>query len=94
MRSGLTGGSVGRRVLHAVSMLAESKHCCNEQGRLFYHQGRCVSVAGEEGGGTNLLLALVIIPLTTHTYRRGAPFLLLTQTPPTVGCPLRVALQY
>ena len=31
----------------------------------------------EGGGGTRLLLALVIWPLTTHPFRDGPPFLLL-----------------
>ena len=34
---------------------------------------------------TNLLLALVIWPLTTHPFRDGAPFLLLLETPPACG---------
>ena len=41
------------------------------------------------GGGTHLLLALVIRPLTTHPFRDGAPFLLLIGTPPTFGRSLR-----
>ena len=32
-----------------------------------------------------MLLALVISPLTTHPFQDGAPFLLLTETPPTFG---------
>ena len=46
---------------------------------------------GEGGGGgrTHLLLALVILPLTTHLFRAGAPFLLLLETPPTFGRSLR-----
>ena len=35
-----------------------------------------------KGGGTHLLLALVLGPLTTHPFRDGAPFLPLTETPP------------
>ena len=38
-----------------------------------------------EGGGTHLLLALVISSLTTHPFRDGAPFLLLVQTRTTFG---------
>ena len=41
------------------------------------------------GGGTHLLLALAIWPLTTHPFRDGAPFLLLIETPPTFGRSLR-----
>ena len=46
---------------------------------------------GERGEGrrTRLLLALVIWPFTTHSFRDGAPFLLLLETPPTVGRSLR-----
>ena len=36
-----------------------------------------------------LLLALVISPLAMHRFRDGAPFLLRTETPPTVGRSLR-----
>ena len=43
----------------------------------------------EWGGGTLSLLALVIVPLTTHPFRDGAPFLLLVETPPTYGRSLR-----
>ena len=43
------------------------------------------------GGGGLLIccLALVIRPLTTHPFRDGAPFLLLIETPPTLGRSLR-----
>ena len=37
------------------------------------------------GGGTHLLIALVISPLTTYPFRDGAPFLLLIEIPPTFG---------
>lgn len=37
------------------------------------------------GGGTQLLLALVVLPLSTHPFPVGAPFLLLTGTPPLFG---------
>ena len=41
---------------------------------------------GGRGGRTHLLLAVVVIePLTTHPFRDGAPFLLLIETPPTLG---------
>ena len=36
-----------------------------------------------------MLLALVILPLTTHPFRDGAPFLLLIETPTTFGRSLR-----
>ena len=41
------------------------------------------------GGRTHLFLALVIWTLTTHLFRDGAPFLLLIETPPTIGRSLR-----
>ena len=42
----------------------------------------CVAVLVRGGGGrAHLLLALVILPLTTHPFRDGAPFLLLIETP-------------
>ena len=44
---------------------------------------------GGEVGRTHSLRALVIWPLTTHSFRDGAPFLLLTETPPTFGRSLR-----
>ena len=37
------------------------------------------------GGRTHLLLTLVISPRTTHPHQDGAPFLLLTEIPPTFG---------
>ena len=49
-------------------------------------------IAGLGGGGrghTRLLLALVILPLTTHPFRGGAPFPPLIKTPQTFGCSLR-----
>ena len=59
--------------------------------------GRLISAVGEiipivytrtwfinRRGGTLLLLALVIRPLTTHPFQDGAPFLLLTETPSTL----------
>ena len=46
----------------------------------------CVlSCAWREGRGTHVLLALVIVPLTMHPFRDGAPFLLLIETLPTFG---------
>ena len=39
---------------------------------------------GGEVGRTHSLRALVIWPLTTHSFRDGAPFLLLTETPPKI----------
>ena len=41
-----------------------------------------------EGGRTHLLLAVVYWPFTTHSFRDGAPFLLLLlETPPTFWAP-------
>ena len=37
------------------------------------------------GGGTQLLLALVLRPLTTHPFRGGEPYPLLIKTLPTLG---------
>ena len=46
----------------------------------------CANRRGGGEGRTRLLLDLVLSPLTTHPFRDGAPFLLLTETPPTFGC--------
>ena len=58
--------------------------------------GLALSAGMEKGGEgrTRFLLALVILPLTTHPhpFRDGAPFLLLTETPPTLGRSLRLSL--
>ena len=43
----------------------------------------------EEAGGTHLLLALDIWPLTTHPFRDGASSLLHRETPPTFGRSVR-----
>ena len=54
-------------------------------------------MGGEGRGGArrgeriHLFLAFVIWPLTTQTFRDGAPFLLLVETPPTVGLSLRAS---
>ena len=42
----------------------------------------------------HLLLALVIIPLTTHPFRDRAPFILLIETPSTFGRLLRLFLSH
>ena len=55
----------------------EEESCC----------GAISGIAG--GGGTHLLLALVIWPLTTHPFRDRALFLLVVETPPTIGRSLR-----
>ena len=47
-------------------------------------------VRARERGGTHLLLAFVIRPLTTHPFGDGARFLLQTETPPTFGRSFRV----
>ena len=43
------------------------------------------SCLGGGEGRTHLFLAFVSQPLTTYPFRDGAPFLLLTETPPTFG---------
>ena len=43
----------------------------------------------EGGGRTHLLPVLATWPWTTHPFRDGASFLLLTETPPTFGRSLR-----
>ena len=42
-----------------------------------------------EGAYSAVTCLVVIRSLTTHPFRDGAPFLLLTETPPTFGRPLR-----
>lgn len=44
---------------------------------------------GRGRGYSYFLLALVICSLTAHPFRRGAPFLLFMETPPTSGLSLR-----
>ena len=48
--------------------------------------GTCTGVGG---GRNNLLLALVVWPLTTRPFRDGAPFLLLIEATRTFGRSLR-----
>ena len=49
----------------------------------------CCRRCDRRGGGTHLLLALVIGPLTTRPFRDGARILLLIETPPPFGRSLR-----
>ena len=87
----LDGGLIGNTTLLWFVWVAGRTFCSGKK-KFFLAIFPCLGVfcgIKTGGGGTHLLLALVIWPSTTHPFRDGAPFLLLIETSPTIGRSLR-----